>query len=162
MNNKLTNVRLRHSALNAIHGHIKTYLECMERDYYGQRSDQEQAMCLRLKELLQVIQGVCWSYFDEEGQIIESGEVHTHRGIPMSHIKMEDRRKFDDAINNLYVPDDAGELNYLITFICDAYLQKKGKQYANINEVIGVLECSKQEFYDRNCCKLVVEEIKIN
>lgn len=85
MDNKLTNVRLRHSALNAMHGHIKTYLECMERDYYGQRSDQEQAMCLRLKEILQVIQGVCWSYFDEEGQIMECGEIHTPRNVNAVH-----------------------------------------------------------------------------
>lgn len=63
----------------------------------------------------------------------------------MLYIKPEDRHKFDDAINNLQLPSDAGELNYLITFICDAYLQAKGKQYANIDEVIGVLECVKQE-----------------
>lgn len=67
----------------------------------------------------------------------------------MPYIKQEERRKFDDAINNLQLPSDAGELNYLLTFICDAYLQTKSKKYANINEVIGVLECAKQEFYRR-------------
>ena len=75
MSNKLSNVRLRHSALIALHGHIKTYLECMEREYYGQRSEQERQMCLRLQEAVQVIQGVCWSYYDEEGRIMELGEL---------------------------------------------------------------------------------------
>jgi hypothetical protein len=67
----------------------------------------------------------------------------------MPYIRQEDRRKFEDAINNLQLPADAGELNYLLTYICDAYLQQKGKRYTNLNEVIGVLECAKQEFYRR-------------
>lgn len=47
-------------------------------------------------------------------------------------------------------PESAGELNYVITQIVDNYLSGKGElRYASINEVIGVLECAKQELYRR-------------
>jgi hypothetical protein len=46
-------------------------------------------------------------------------------------------------------PEDVGELNYLITKLCDNFLRTKGRRYANINAVIGALECAKQEFYRR-------------
>ena len=42
-----------------------------------------------------------------------------------------------------------GELNYAISRICWEYLLKKGISYTNINEVIGVFECAKLEFYAR-------------
>ncbi len=68
----------------------------------------------------------------------------------MPYITQDDRMKFDEIeIRNVGSPNNAGELNYLITLICDQYLQDKGKCYQNINEIIGVLECAKQEFYRR-------------
>jgi hypothetical protein len=42
-----------------------------------------------------------------------------------------------------------GELNYLVTMKIDSYLARKGVNYANLNEVIGVLECAKLELYRR-------------
>lgn len=42
-----------------------------------------------------------------------------------------------------------GELNYVITKLIDQYLKEEGLRYANINEVIGVLECAKLELYRR-------------
>lgn len=47
------------------------------------------------------------------------------------------------------VPETSGELNFVITEMCDSYLAGKGKNYSNINEVIGALECAKLEFYRR-------------
>jgi len=44
-------------------------------------------------------------------------------------------------------PANAGELNYLITCLCHRYIHDKGLRYDNINEVIGVLECARLEFY---------------
>lgn len=50
-----------------------------------------------------------------------------------------------------YLPDiyinNPGVLNYILTKICHQYIQKKGLRYSTINEVIGVLECAKQELY---------------
>ena len=51
-------------------------------------------------------------------------------------------------VEGKFVPSSAGELNYLLTFLCDRYL-KDDLNYNKINEVIGVLECCKQELYRR-------------
>ena len=40
-----------------------------------------------------------------------------------------------------------GELNYLITSLCKQYDTESGRCYKTLNEIIGVLECAKQEFY---------------
>lgn len=47
------------------------------------------------------------------------------------------------------VPTKAGELNYLITKLVDAFLMGKGLSYASLNEAIGALECAKLEAYRR-------------
>lgn len=44
---------------------------------------------------------------------------------------------------------DAGELNYLITRLVIDFLDRTSYSYGRINEVIGVLECAKLEFYRR-------------
>ena len=44
---------------------------------------------------------------------------------------------------------NAGELNYYISTLIDHFINKKGKSYSTINEVIGSLECVKLELYRR-------------
>jgi hypothetical protein len=46
-------------------------------------------------------------------------------------------------------PGEAGELNYLVTCLCDAFLMRTGLSYKNINQAIGALECAKLELYRR-------------
>jgi hypothetical protein len=46
-------------------------------------------------------------------------------------------------------PLTCGELNYKITTLITYYLNQKGKNYSNYNEVVGVLECAKLELYRR-------------
>lgn len=46
-------------------------------------------------------------------------------------------------------PRNIGELNYAITALCHEYLSDYGIYYANLNAVIGVLECAKLELYRR-------------
>lgn len=51
-----------------------------------------------------------------------------------------------------YVPpmEGPGELNYMLTWIIGQYLKNAGGiSYQNLNEIIGVLECVKQELYRR-------------
>ena len=58
-----------------------------------------------------------------------------------------DRRK---AILSGAKPQDPGELNFAITAMVDRYLEDKGElRYANLNEVIGALDCAKLELYRR-------------
>ena len=43
----------------------------------------------------------------------------------------------------------AGELNYQITRLALQYMNTHGRCYMTFNEIIGVLECAKLEFYRR-------------
>lgn len=57
-------------------------------------------------------------------------------------------------------PNNASELNYVITQLLDDYISRKGGlKYSILNEVIGVMECSKLEIYRRLVAPY--EDIKI-
>lgn len=61
-------------------------------------------------------------------------------------------KKLVDEINStpIYLP---GELNYLITEICQRYLYRHSDYgYVDINGVVGALDCCKMEFYRRIGC----------
>lgn len=66
----------------------------------------------------------------------------------MPYINPEDRKRVDK-----YLPPKAeltpGELNYLITKILHQHIEVKGLSYTVLNEVVGTLECVKQELYRR-------------
>ena len=70
-------------------------------------------------------------------------------------------------MSNGQPPSTAGELNYAITKLCDNFVAFRSGtindmyelRYDNINEVIGALECAKQEFYRRIAAPL--ENMKI-
>ena len=76
----------------------------------------------------------------------------------MPYISTEDRNDLD----NRAMPETAGELNYMISALLDDYLVEKGKNYANINEVIGMLECAKLELYRRVAAPYEDEKIDQN
>ena len=79
----------------------------------------------------------------------------------MPYIKQEDRKKFDYDINKIIENITAtGELNYIITRLCLGYLKSKGKRYVNLNEIIGILECAKEEFYRRQVAPYEDEKIR--
>lgn len=67
------------------------------------------------------------------------------------YIKGEDREHFKNAIEEIVGTQIAlpGELNYLITCVCQIYQNNCGESYATHNEIIGALECVKQEWYRR-------------
>jgi len=68
----------------------------------------------------------------------------------MPYIKLIDRLRTmpADALRQI-LPDTAGELNYALTVIILNYLKVHLRSYATFNEIIGVLECIKQELYRR-------------
>lgn len=45
--------------------------------------------------------------------------------------------------------ETTGELNFAITMLVLDYVQSFGKSYTVLNDVMGVLESAKQEFYRR-------------
>lgn len=76
----------------------------------------------------------------------------------MPYVKKTDRERLDGG-------DEAtgpGELNYVITKKIDSYLGRKGLSYANLNEIIGVLECAKLEIYRRIVAKYEDSKIAEN
>lgn len=67
----------------------------------------------------------------------------------MPYINAASRAKFADDPPLKNLPNNAGELNYLITCMLIDYVNNHGKSYAVINEAVGALECAKLEFYRR-------------
>lgn len=60
-------------------------------------------------------------------------------------------------------PKTAGELNFVITDKVMSYVKAQGLiSYATLNEVLGVLEAAKQEFYRRVVAPHEEEKCKEN
>lgn len=51
---------------------------------------------------------------------------------------------YDDGGLN-WTPENAGELNFLVSTFIANYIKSKGLKYAVVNEMIGALECAKLE-----------------
>lgn len=67
----------------------------------------------------------------------------------MPYIPPEDRTPLDPRIDELAVMiDGPGELNYVITRLC-MIASGPNPNYAKFNQIVGVLECAKLEFYAR-------------
>jgi len=70
----------------------------------------------------------------------------------MPYIKQKDR--------GIWAPSTPGELNFQITKMVDAFIQKTGGvNYTNLNTAVGVLECAKLELYRRIAAPY--EEVKM-
>ena len=71
----------------------------------------------------------------------------------MPYIKQENRENIDEEIKVLVrkLMDegkyDKGTLNYIITTLMHYYIALNGLKYSNVNDVVGILECAKLEFY---------------
>jgi hypothetical protein len=79
----------------------------------------------------------------------------------MPYIKQENRPLFDGPAT--LIGNDAkcaGDLNYAITVIVHTYLKKKGINYANLNEVHGMLNACNMELY--RAVTGPYESIKVN
>jgi hypothetical protein len=68
----------------------------------------------------------------------------------MPYIKQEDRSKFKEVLKKLPYFENPGEVNYFITKILLKYENQFPTSYKVYNEIIGVLECCKHEFYSKN------------
>lgn len=67
----------------------------------------------------------------------------------MPYIKQEDRQKFEQVLD--FTPHIAspGELNFVITLICQQYINDKGISYQTLNDVCGALTNANLELYRR-------------
>lgn len=64
----------------------------------------------------------------------------------MPYITQGSRERLSDGSELPFTP---GELNFCITQLVDRYLHAARLSYTTLNEVIGVLECTKLELYRR-------------
>lgn len=44
-----------------------------------------------------------------------------------------------------WTPENAGELNFVVSTFIANYIKTKGLKYATVNEMVGALECAKME-----------------
>jgi len=66
----------------------------------------------------------------------------------MPYIKKDQRAPIDVIVDQLApLITDAGTFNYAVTRLSHLMLKEKGMRYANINELIGAMECMKLELY---------------
>lgn len=69
----------------------------------------------------------------------------------MPYIKQETREELShlgEAIVCTSI-ETAGELNYLITCLCNNYMSQQNISYQTMNDIVGALEGAKLEFYAR-------------
>jgi len=64
----------------------------------------------------------------------------------MPYIVAKKRRILEPVVSP---SEHAGDLNFVISRLCNRYIKTNGMCYAVVNEVIGVLECAKLELYRR-------------
>lgn len=69
----------------------------------------------------------------------------------MPYLKPSDKTKFNGFDFDLIAShlDCAGDINFFITKLLHAYINKKGLRYQNLNDVEGALSCCSKEFYRR-------------
>jgi hypothetical protein len=67
----------------------------------------------------------------------------------MPYIVDEDREKFENLQEIADKISCAGDLNYVVTVLCQKYLVNNGIRYQYMNDVIGALEGCKLELYRR-------------
>jgi len=66
----------------------------------------------------------------------------------MPYIRPIERAAIDGIIDTLSESvEHDGQLNYIITRLCHNWITKVGKKYTRLNQIVGVLECAKLEFY---------------
>lgn len=72
----------------------------------------------------------------------------------MPYVKQERRVELDEKIEKIFDEElSFGDLNYIISRIIKNLMERATKvgkfNYDFCNSIIGVLECAKQEFYNR-------------
>ena len=84
----------------------------------------------------------------------------------MPYIKKEDREFYDEIVNELAdliskrdVELQDGDMNYIITSLIKKIYPVK---YKDINRVMGMLECVKQEYYRRIVAQYEDKKIEEN
>lgn len=60
------------------------------------------------------------------------------------------------------LPQESGELNYVLTRVCNRYIGKMGLSYRTLNDIIGALESVKLELYRRIAAPYEDVKLEVN
>jgi hypothetical protein len=66
----------------------------------------------------------------------------------MPYILQAQRLEVDKELQEMglsFIPENAGELNFLVSTLIANYIKENGLKYAIVNEMVGALECAKME-----------------
>ena len=80
-------------------------------------------------------------------------------GAKIPYIDKTRRKAFDTSTLCVSNP---GELNYLLTQVCQEYLEIKGEKYSTYNDIVGALESCKLEIYRRKIAPYEDKKIRDN
>lgn len=78
----------------------------------------------------------------------------------MPYIKNEQKKRL--AITGVVGSSGSGDLNYLISKLLIEFTERFGVRYSTFNDVIGALECAKQEYLRRVVAVYEDQKIKEN
>jgi hypothetical protein len=70
----------------------------------------------------------------------------------MPYLKKPSRADVENDLKKLglaFCPANGAELNYIICGLINNYLQANSLNYANVQEMIGAIDCAKMEIYRR-------------
>lgn len=81
-----------------------------------------------------------------------SGLLRIERRLEIPYINPQCRNILKKRTDG-FLLNNPGTLNFVITRICHNYIRDMGLKYITLNEVIGVLECAKQELYRQVAAK---------
>ena len=86
----------------------------------------------------------------------------------MPYIPQEERTEIEDSLNllkaQLGISDDlpVGKLNYIVSTLISHLIDIHGTSYTIGNNLVGVLECAKQELYRRILIPYEDAKIELN
>ena len=80
----------------------------------------------------------------------------------MPYIRKDDRVYYDVTLGDHSPATGPGELNFQITQLCLQYMSQEEINYQRYNDIIGVLESCKLEFYRRAVAPYEAKKIEEN
>lgn len=66
----------------------------------------------------------------------------------MPYIPQHNRTDVGESLHTFglgFVPENAGQLNFVVSTFIANFIRVYGLKYANLNEMVGALECAKME-----------------
>lgn len=67
---ELANLHLRHAMLSSLHSHLRNFMLCMDRNYFGVKTKEETELTNNLRTTLTLVEAVMGKYYNDEAEIL--------------------------------------------------------------------------------------------